>query len=134
MRVYGIGTDLCDVTRIKSALDRHGERFTQRILCEAELATFRQRSLRWPERGPQFLATRFAAKEAFSKAVGLGMRMPMTWRHCEVIQLPSGAPGVALHGALAQWFAGKGLQAHLSLTDEGHMAAAFVVVCERPLQ
>jgi phosphopantetheinyl transferase (holo-ACP synthase) len=61
------------------------------VLSDAELATWRARSQRWPERGMRYLATRFSAKEAFSKAMGLGMRMPMTWRACEV-NLPSGQP------------------------------------------
>ncbi len=126
--IFGIGTDLCDVRRIQAALDRHGERFAQRILSDVELATFQARSKRWPERGPRYLATRLAAKEAFSKAVGLGMRLPMTWRRCEVAKAPSGAPGIRLHGNLAEWFEAQNLRAHLTLTDEGDMAAAFVVV------
>jgi holo-[acyl-carrier protein] synthase len=126
--IIGLGVDLCDVRRINAALERHGERFAQRILSDAELQTFRARMARWPERGPRYLATRFAAKEAFSKAVGLGMRMPMTWRTCEVAKAASGAPSIVLHGALGEWFHAKRWRAHLTLTDEGDMAAAFVVV------
>ncbi len=74
--IYGIGTDICDVRRIRQSLERHGERFAQRILSDAELATWKERSARSPERGVRYLATRFSAKEAFSKAIGLGMRMP----------------------------------------------------------
>ena len=90
MSIYGIGTDICDVRRIRSALERHGERFAQKILTEGELQTWRVRSQRWSDRGIRFLATRFSAKESFSKAIGLGMRMPMTWRLCEIAKLPSG--------------------------------------------
>jgi holo-[acyl-carrier protein] synthase len=126
--IVGIGTDLCDIRRIKAALDRHGERFAQRILSDSEMAAFKTRSTRWPERGPRYLATRFAAKEAFSKAIGLGMRMPMTWRNCEVAKASSGAPSILLHGDLKAWFDAKRWRAHLTLTDEGEMAAAFVVV------
>jgi holo-[acyl-carrier-protein] synthase len=126
--VHGIGTDICDVRRIQAALDRHGERFAQRILAEGELATWRARSARWPERGVRFLATRFSAKEAFSKAVGLGMRMPMTWRDCEVAKLPSGAPVIVLHRELKRWFEAQGLTVHVSVTDESDYAASFVVV------
>ncbi|MCI4440803.1 holo-ACP synthase [Tibeticola sp.] len=129
--IYGIGTDLCDVRRIAAALSRHGERFAERILAEGELATWRQRSARWPERGTRFLATRFAAKEAFSKAIGLGLRAPMRWRDCEVGRLPSGQPTVVLHGALAQWCAARGLVAHLSVSDEGDMACAYCIVEQR---
>ncbi len=126
--IYGIGTDICDIRRIRASLDRHGERFAQRVLAEGELAVWRARSARWPDRGVSYLATRFSAKEAFSKAVGLGMRMPMTWRHCEVINLPSGKPAIRLHGALKTWFEAKGLQAHITVTDEVDYAASFCVV------
>ena len=78
--IFGIGTDVCDVRRIRASLQRHGERFALRILSDRELTVWRSRSARWPERGLRYLATRFSAKEAFSKAVGLGMRLPMTWR------------------------------------------------------
>jgi len=126
--IYGIGTDICDVRRIRASLDRHGERFAQKILADGELATWRQRSARWPERGVRFVATRFSAKEAFSKAIGMGMRMPMTWRLCEVGRLASGQPTIVLHGVLREWFEARGLRAHLSVTDESDYAASFVVV------
>lgn len=126
--IYGIGTDICDIRRIRASLDRHGERFAQRVLAEGELAVWRARSARWPDRGVSYLATRFSAKEAFSKAVGLGMRMPMTWRLCEVINLPSGKPAIRLHGALKTWFEAQGLQAHITVTDEVDYAASFCVV------
>ena len=126
--IYGIGTDICDVRRIRASLERHGDRFAERVLAEAELATWRQRSARWPERGVRFLATRFSAKEAFSKAIGLGMRMPMTWRACEVTNLPGGQPALVLHGPLLEWFGTRHLSAHLSVTDETDYAASFCVV------
>lgn len=126
--VYGIGTDICDVRRIRDSLARHGDRFAEKVLTEAELRTWRERTARWPERGLRYLATRFSAKEAFSKAIGLGMRMPMTWRACEVAKLPSGQPTIVLHGALKEWFEARGLVAHLSVTDETDYAASFCVV------
>lgn len=126
--IYGIGTDICDIRRIKSSLDKHGERFAQKILSEAELITWKQRSARWPERGVRYLATRFSAKEAFSKAIGLGMRMPMTWRLCEIAKLPSGEPHIVLHGDLKEWFDEKNLTAHITVTDESDYAASFCVV------
>ena len=126
--IYGIGTDICDVRRIRASLARHGERFAQKILSDAELTTWKSRSARWPERGVRFLATRFSAKEAFSKAIGLGMRLPMTWRLCEIGKLPSGQPVIVLHGSLKVWFEGQGLQAHVTVTDETDYAASFVVV------
>ena len=126
--IYGIGTDICDVRRIRASLARHGERFAQKILSDAELATWRSRSARWPERGLRYLATRFSAKEAFSKAIGLGMRMPMSWRLCEIGKLPSGQPVIVLHGGLKVWFEGQSLRAHVTVTDETDYAASFVVV------
>ncbi|MBI2770083.1 MAG: holo-ACP synthase [Burkholderiales bacterium] len=126
--IFGLGTDICDVRRIRASLDRHGDRFARKILSEGEFATWRARSARWPERGVRYLATRFSAKEAFSKAVGLGMRMPMTWRLCEVGKLPSGKPVIVLHGGLKEWFDAQGLSAHVSVTDETDYAASFVVV------
>ena len=126
--IYGIGTDVCDVRRIRASLARHGERFALKILSDAEFATWQQRSTRWPERGVRYLATRFSAKEAFSKAVGMGMRMPMTWRHCEIAKAASGQPHIVLHGELKAWFEARHLNAHVSVTDETDYAASFVVV------
>lgn len=130
--IYGIGTDICDVRRIRSSLERLGDRFAEKVLAEGELATWRARSARWPDRGVRYVATRFSAKESFSKAIGLGMRMPMTWRHCEIVNLPSGQPSIVLHGALKQWFEARGLQVHLSVTDESDYAASFCVVEKKP--
>ena len=126
--IYGIGTDICDVRRMKASFARHGDRFAERVLAEGELVTWRERSARWPDRGLRYLATLFSAKEAFSKAIGLGMRMPMTWRHCEVATLPTGQPVIVLHGALKAWFEERTLSAHLSVTDETDYAASFCVV------
>ena len=126
--VYGIGTDICDVRRIRQSLERHGERFAAKILADAEMQTWRNRSARWPERGVRYLATRFSAKEAFSKAIGLGLHAPMTWQRCEIINLPSGQPVVNCHGPLAQWMAERGLQAKVSLSDESDYAVSFVIV------
>lgn len=129
--IYGIGNDICDVRRIRASLERHGDRFAAKVLGDQELGVWRLRSARWPERGVRYLATRFSAKEAFSKAIGLGMRLPMTWRHCEILNLSSGQPAVVLHGALRNWFEARGLSAHVSLTDETDYAASFVVVEQR---
>jgi holo-[acyl-carrier protein] synthase len=126
--IYGIGTDICDVRRIQVSLTRHGERFAKKVLSEGEFETWKKRSQRWPERGVRYLATRFSAKEAFSKAIGLGMVMPMTWRSCEIGKLPSGKPVVVLHGALKDWFAARHLSAHITVTDETDYAASFCVV------
>lgn len=126
--IYGIGTDICDIRRIRASVERHGDRFAEKVLTAAELQVWRARSARWPERGIKYLATRFSAKEAFSKAVGLGMTMPMTWRNCEIANLPSGQPTIVLHGALKEWFEAKGLSAHITMTDESEYAASFCVV------
>ena len=126
--IYGVGTDICDVRRIAASLSRRGERFAEKVLGPHEIEVFRSRLAKVEARGISYLATRFSAKEAFSKAIGRGMRMPMTWRACEIVNLPSGKPEIRLHGALAEWFEARGLQAHVSVTDETHYAASFVVV------
>ncbi len=126
--IYGIGTDICDIRRISATLERRGERFVEKVLGPRELAVFQARRARSETRGVRFLATRFSAKEAFSKAIGLGIRMPMTWRHCEILNQPSGKPYVRLDGALAEWFTARRLQAHVTVTDETDYAASFVVV------
>jgi holo-[acyl-carrier-protein] synthase len=126
--IYGIGTDICDIRRIRASLEKHGERFAQKVLSDNEMQTYRARSERWPERGVRYVATRFSAKEAFSKAIGMGMRMPMTWRLCEVAKLPSGQPTIVLHGVLKEWFEAKGLSAHVSVSDESDYATSYVLV------
>lgn len=126
--IYGIGTDICDIRRIRASLEKHGERFAQKVLSDNELNTYRARSERWPERGVRYVATRFSAKEAFSKAIGMGMRMPMTWRLCEVAKLPSGQPTIVLHGVLKEWFEAKGLTANVSVSDESDYATSYCVV------
>jgi len=126
--IYGIGTDVCDIRRIADTLARRGERFAEKVLGPHELEVFRARRAKVESRGIAYLATRFSAKEAFSKAIGLGMRMPMSWRACEIVKAPSGKPELRLHGALAQWFEARGLRAHVSVSDETDYATAFVVV------
>jgi|WP_315227634.1 holo-[acyl-carrier protein] synthase len=126
--IYGIGTDICDIRRIRASLDKHGERFAQKVLSDNEMNTYRARSERWPERGVRYVATRFSAKEAFSKAIGMGMRMPMTWRLCEVDKLPSGQPVIVLHGVLKDWCDARGLSAHVSVSDESDYATSYVIV------
>ena len=126
--IYGIGTDVCDVRRIAATLARRGDRFAEKVLGPHEIEVFRARRAKYAARGTAYLATRFAAKEAFSKAIGLGMRMPMTWRACEVVKAASGQPQIRLHGELAAWFARRNLRAHVSVSDETDTATAFVVV------
>ena len=126
--IVGIGTDVCDVRRIARTVERRGERFATRVLGANELLVWRARSARSQERGIRYLATRFSAKEAFSKAVGLGIRMPMAWSRCEILNHPSGQPYIQLNGDLAQWVQSKGWDVHVSVTDESDYAASFVVV------
>jgi len=129
--IHAVGTDICDVRRIAATLARRGERFAERVLGPTELRVFHARRARSAARGTAYLATRFSAKEAFAKAIGLGLRMPMSWRACEILNHPSGQPYVELHGALADWFDARGLVAHVSLSDEGDYATSFVVVATR---
>jgi holo-[acyl-carrier protein] synthase len=130
--IYGIGTDLIDIRRIEAALQRHGDRFALRVLGPQELLVWQARRERSAARGVRYVATRFSAKEAFSKAIGLGIRQPMSWRACEILNAPGGRPYVQLHGPLQQWFEAKGLRAHVSVTDETDYATTFVIVEQTP--
>jgi holo-[acyl-carrier protein] synthase len=126
--IYGIGTDICDVRRIAAAVQRRGERFALRVLGPSEIEVFQRRRAAVEARGLAYLATRFAAKEALSKAIGLGMRLPMSWRACETLNARGGRPELRLHGALAAWFDARRLRAHVSVSDETDYAIAHVVV------
>jgi holo-[acyl-carrier protein] synthase len=126
--IYGIGTDICDIRRIRTSLEKHGDRFAERILGPGELATWHARGARWPDRGLRYLATRFSAKEAFSKAIGLGIRTPMAWSLCEILNQPSGKPQIVLHAGLKDWFEARHLSALVTVTDETDYAVTFVVV------
>ena len=134
--IFGIGADIQKVDRIRAALDRHGDRFAERILGPDEMAIYRRRSARdrahalayETSRGITFLATRFAAKEAISKALGLGMRMPMRWRAAQILKEASGKPRVATDEVLSRWMRERSLIAHVTLTDDADYAVAFAVV------
>jgi len=126
--IYGIGTDIIQISRIEAALARNGERFAEKILGAEELEKYRRRKARFEARGVRFLATRFAAKEAFSKAVGLGMRMPMTWRALQTLNAPGGKPVLVASGALHEFMERHGLSAQVSISDEADYAVAFVIV------
>lgn len=126
--IYGIGTDIIRVSRIEAALSRHGERFAQKILGPEELEKYRCRKAAAAARGIGFLATRFAAKEAFSKALGLGLQMPMTWRAVQMLNAPDGRPLAMTNGALQAFMEQNKLTAKISLTDEAEYAVAFVII------
>ncbi len=126
--VSGIGTDIIRIDRIAAALSRYGDRFAEKILGPQEMEKYLRRKQKVEVRGVRFLATRFAAKEAFSKAIGLGMRMPMTWRAAQFLNAPSGKPIVVTSGALSEFMQQHGLSAQVSLTDEAEYAVAFVIV------
>ena len=126
--IYGIGTDICDIRRIQASLAQHGARFAAKILAPTELATWQERHSRCPERGVRFVASRFCAKEAFSKAIGLGMVLPMSWQACEISTLEGGQPAILAHGALHHWLQQRQLSIHLSISDEQDYAVGFCVV------
>lgn len=126
--IYGIGTDIIRIQRIEAALERNGERFAEKILGPLELEKYHRRQQQVAARGIRFLATRFAAKEAFSKAIGLGMRMPMSWRAMQTVNAPSGKPIVVTSGALKDFMDSNRLQAQVSITDETDYAVAFVII------
>ena len=126
--IFGIGTDIIRVERIVAVLSRYGDRFAEKILGPQELEKYQRRRQKVEARGVKFLATRFAAKEAFHKAIGLGMRMPMTWRAVQFLNAPSGKPIVVTSGPLTDFMQQHGLTAQVSLTDEAEYAVAFVIV------
>jgi holo-[acyl-carrier protein] synthase len=126
--IYGIGTDILQISRVQAALGRHGDRFAGKILGPEEMQKYLRRKAKVEARGIRFLATRFAAKEAFSKAIGMGMRMPMTWRAMQVLNDPSGKPVALCSGSLKEWMEQRGLSAQVTLTDEAEYAVAFVIV------
>ena len=122
--IYGVGQDLVEIPRIERALARFGERFARRILCEPELARFRKHRL-----PAAFLAKRFAAKEAFTKALGTGIHAPANWHGVWVINLRSGKPELEFTPALKTLLDQRRIRrAHLSLTDERAFAAATVIL------
>ncbi len=125
--IYGIGADVVDIRRIEDALARFGRRFAERVLGPQELARYDERRSRVERRGLAFLATRFAAKEALSKALGLGMHAPMSWRAAEIVNAPSGRPRVVTHGALATFVTAKNLRLHISISDERDIALAYAI-------
>ena len=129
--IAGIGTDILKIDRLKAVYERTGGRLAQRILGPDEMKVFQSRLERNESRGIAYLATRFAAKEAFSKAIGLGMRMPMTWRSLQTLNEPSGKPVTSYLGTLAQFMQEKNWEAHVTVSDEHDMAIAHVIVTQR---
>ncbi len=130
--IYGIGTDIVQISRIEAALARSGPRFAEKILGSEELVKYHARSERNPVRGLRFLATRFSAKEAFSKAIGLGLHMPMTWRACQMLNAPSGKPLIVCSGVLEQFMIDNRLTAQVTVSDEAEYGVAFVIVTQAP--
>ena len=126
--ILGIGTDIIDITRIAGTLERFGERFTTRVFTEVE----RAKSDRRAQRAASY-AKRFAAKEACAKALGTGIAQGVFWRDMGVVNLPGGRPTLSLTGGAATRLAamtpaGRRAVVHLSLTDDGPLAFAFVVI------
>ncbi|HXA40514.1 MAG TPA: holo-ACP synthase [Phenylobacterium sp.] len=126
--IIGLGSDLSDIRRIEKTLERHGERFTQRLFTEVE----RTRSERKNDRAASY-AKRFAAKEACAKALGTGMRRGVFWRDMGVVNLRSGQPTMALTGGaqarlMEMTPPGHRPVIHLSLTDDHPYAQAFVII------
>ena len=128
--IYGIGTDIVQISRVEAALARSGPRFAEKILGPQELEKYHARSARSPVRGLRFLATRFSAKEAFSKAIGRGMRMPMTWRSMQLLNAPTGKPVIVCSGALQQFMQDYRLSAQVTISDEADYGVAFVIVTQ----
>lgn len=132
MMIYGIGTDIVQISRVEAALKRSGPRFAEKILGPEELVKYHARRAKNEVRGLRFLATRFSAKEAFSKAIGLGMRMPMTWRSAQMLNAPSGKPMIVCSGALDEFMRTHRLTAQVTISDEADYGVAFVIVTQAP--
>ena len=130
--IYGIGTDIVQISRVEAALERSGERFAEKILGPEELVKYHARRAKNEVRGLRFLATRFSAKEAFSKAIGLGLRMPMTWRSAQMLNAPSGKPMIVCSGALDEFMRTHRLTAQVTISDEADYGVAFVIVTQAP--
>ena len=127
--IVGLGSDLCNIERIQASLDRFGDRFLNRVFTEVE----RKKAARRPHTIAGTLAKRFAAKEAFSKAVGTGFKAGVFMKDIGVVNAPSGAPTLALTGGAARRLASlipQGYEAmvHLTLTDDHPWAQAFVII------
>ena len=133
--VYGIGCDLCSIARMeKSLLGPHGAVFARRVFGPAEQAALglplaeEEGTARRTAHTVASAAADFAAKEAFLKAAGTGLREPFALREIEAVRLESGAPAYRFSGATARWVADHGLTAHLSLSHDGGMALAFCIL------
>jgi holo-[acyl-carrier protein] synthase len=129
--IYGIGTDIVLIKRIQDLLERWGDKFARRVLGPDELLEFHRRRAK-AEHGAayaaRYLAKRFAAKEAFSKALGLGLRAPMTLQSLQVLNDQRGKPVAYPRKALLPYCEARGLSWHVSLSDEVDSALAFVVI------
>lgn len=139
--ILGIGSDICDITRIEKSLARFGESFENRVFSEGEKAKARRRSSGSKRNGTaSTYAKRFAAKEALGKALGTGVGSGggIFWRDIEVVNLPSGKPTLKLHNgakAALEYLTPEGHRAliHVSLVDEYPMAQAFVIIEALPV-
>lgn len=122
--IFGIGTDIVEVVRIEASIKQFGDEFAKRILTESEFASYQSSRTK-----PRFLAKRFAAKEAFSKALGTGLRAPATFHNIAVSHDRLGKPILILAQDLQAFLITKNItQTHISISDEKNMAAAFVVL------
>ena len=126
--IVGIGTDILKIDRLRATYERTHGRLAERILGPEEMLVFQSRLARNESRGIAYLATRFSAKEAFSKAIGLGMHMPMSWRSMQTLNDPSGKPVVRCSGLLLDFMERNNYYAQVSVSDEVDTAVAFVVI------
>jgi holo-[acyl-carrier protein] synthase len=125
--IHGIGTDIVQVARIAASVERSA-RFAEKMLGPDEMRVYRERSAKVAERGLRYLAARFAAKEAFSKALGIGFRPPMSWHGLQVLNDEQGKPAAVASGELQAYLEMHRLRSHISLSDEADYAVAYVVI------
>ncbi len=126
--IFGIGSDIAHIPRFEQWFAKQGQRAISRVLTPLECSEFNQRHDRSVARGMAFFASRFAAKEAFSKACGLGITAPMHWHAVQVVHLSSGQPCLEALGDMALWLQARHIKPHLSLSDEREYAMAYVVL------
>ena len=129
--IVGIGCDVVEQKRVTEALEKYGDRFVQRLLTAAEIRIYEKRLSLSRERGLSFLASRWAVKEAISKALGTGISGDVTFHAMTIMHTQSGAPMAVFSDALKERLQREGIFVHITITDEKTVAAAFAVAEQR---
>ena len=129
--IVGIGCDVVQQERVSQVLERHGDRLAQKLLTESEMRLFEKRRQLSKEHALAYLATRWAAKEAISKALGTGISGDVSFQSMSIMHNDKGAPVAVFNGELKSRLQDEGIYVHISITDEKTVAAAFAVAEKR---